>query len=159
LDGGAGDEGRLLRVRADHVSGGVLLVAGAIVLAASSDLPFGTLASPGAGMLPTLLVTVIMAFAAVLLARAQRSPPVVELNWTDFPHAARVSALAAAAAALYVPAGFLVTAPLLLLVLIYGVERRPLLPALAFSIVASGVLYALFSVVLRTPLPRGVAGF
>lgn len=148
-----------MKVRADHVSGGVLVVAGALVLAASSDLPFGTPASPGAGMLPTLLVAIIMPFGAALLAQARRSPPVAELNWQDFPHAARVSMLAAAAVALYVPAGFLVTAPLLMLVLIYGVERQPLLPALAFSIVASGVLYGLFSVVLRTPLPRGLAGF
>ena len=37
-------------------------VAGALVLAVSGDLPFGTLASPGAGMLPTLLVVLMMAF-------------------------------------------------------------------------------------------------
>ena len=32
----------------------MFIVAGALVLAVSGDLPFGTLPSPGAGMLPTL---------------------------------------------------------------------------------------------------------
>ena len=148
-----------MKVHRDHVAGGVFAVAGALVLAVSGDLPFGTLASPGAGMLPTLLVVLMIAFGLVLLIQARRSPPLAELNWADFPHAARVAAFAAAAAALYVPLGFALTAPLLLLTLIYLVERRPLLPALAFSLAATGAIYALFTVVVRTPLPRGLLGF
>ena len=69
------------------------------------------------------------------------------------------AALAAAAALLYVPLGFALTAPLLLIALILVVERRPLLPALAFSLAATGAIYALFTVVVRTPLPRGLLGF
>ena len=148
-----------MKVHRDHVAGGIFAVAGAFVLAVSGDLPFGTLASPGAGMLPTLLVVPMMGFGLVLLTRARRSPPLAELNWTDLPHAARVAALAAAATALYVPLGFALTAPLLLLTLIYLVERRPLLPALAFSLAAAGALYTLFTLVVRTPLPRGLLGF
>jgi putative tricarboxylic transport membrane protein len=148
-----------LRVHTDHVAGGAFIFAGALVLAASGDLPFGTLASPGAGMLPTLLVWLMMAFGLALVARARRSPPLAELNWADLPHAARVAALAAAAAALFVPLGFAVTAPLLLFTLIALVERRPLLPALAFSFGITAIVYVLFAVLLRTPLPRGIVGF
>jgi hypothetical protein len=148
-----------VRVHRDHIAGGGFVVAGALVLAVSGDLPFGTLASPGAGMLPTLLVVLMMAFGLALLAQARGSPPLAELNWTDLPHAARVAALAAAAAALYVPLGFALTAPLLLLTLIVLVERRPLLPALAFSLAAAGALYTLFTLVVRAPLPRGLLGF
>jgi hypothetical protein len=145
--------------RRDHVAGGVLVVAGALVLAVSGDLPFGTLASPGAGMLPTLLVALMMAFGLVLFVRARASPPLRAIDWSDLPHAVRVALVAAAAAALYLPMGFAMTAPLLLITLIVLVERRPLLPALAFSIAAPALVYALFTLVLRTPLPRGLSGF
>jgi putative tricarboxylic transport membrane protein len=149
----------MMPLRRDHLAGGVFIVAGALVLVVSGDLPFGTLASPGAGMLPTLVVVLMMAFGLVLFAQARRSPRLGEVNWTDLPHAVRVAAAAAAAAAVYVPLGFAPTAMLLLFGLIFLVERRPLLPALAFSIAAAGVIYTLFSVLLRTPLPRGLLGF
>jgi hypothetical protein len=137
----------------------VFVVAGALVAAVSGDLPFGTLASPGAGMLPMLLIGLMTAFGLVLLLQAGRSPPLAELHWLDLPHAVRVATAAAVATLLYVPFGFALTAPLLLIALILLVERRPLLPALAFSLAASGAIYALFVIVVRTPLPRGLLGF
>ena len=36
-----------MTLRRDHVAGGAFVVAGALILAVSGDLPFGTLASPG----------------------------------------------------------------------------------------------------------------
>jgi putative tricarboxylic transport membrane protein len=147
-----------MTVRRDHVAGGIFVAAGALVLAVSSDLPFGTLSSPGAGMLPTLVVVLMMAFGLILVAQAPRGPPLAEIDWTDLPHAIRVIVIAAAAVALYVPLGFGLTVPLLLFTLIFLVERRPLLPSLAFSIGATAAVYALFTLVLRTPLPRGLLG-
>jgi hypothetical protein len=148
-----------LRVHRDYIAGGVFIMAGALVLAVSGDLPFGTLSSPGAGMLPVSLLVLMIALGLALVARARRSPPLAEVNWGDFRHAAVVGALAAAAAALFVPLGFALTTVLLLFTLIFLVERRPLLQALAFSLAATGVIYTLFSVFLRTPLPRGLLGF
>jgi putative tricarboxylic transport membrane protein len=147
-----------MTLRRDHLAGGVFVVAGALVLAVSGDLPFGTLASPGAGMLPTLVVALMMAFGLVLLAQARRSLPLAEVDWTDLPHAVRVALVAAAAVALYVPLGFVLTMQLLLLTLIFVVERRPLLRAAAFSIATTAAVYALFAVLLRTPFPRGILG-
>jgi putative tricarboxylic transport membrane protein len=147
-----------MTLRRDHLAGGVFVVVGLLVLAVSGDLPFGTLASPGAGMLPTLAVALMMVFGLILLAQARRSPPLAEANWTDLPHAIRVAVVAAAAATLYVALGFALTIPLLLFTLIFLVERRPLLPAIAFSVGASAAVYALFTLLLRTPLPRGLLG-
>jgi putative tricarboxylic transport membrane protein len=147
-----------MTLRRDYVAGGIFVTAGALVLAVSSDLPFGTLSSPGAGMLPTLVVVLMMAFGLILVAQAPRGPPLAEIDWTDLPHAIRVIVIAAAAVALYVPLGFGLTVPLLLFTLIFLVERRPLLPSLAFSIGATAAVYALFTLVLRTPLPRGLLG-
>jgi putative tricarboxylic transport membrane protein len=109
-------------------------------------------------MLPTLVVALTMAFGLILVAQASRSPTLAEVDWTDLPHAVRVIVVAAAAVTLYVPLGFGLTVPLLLFTLIFLVERRPLLPSLAFSIGATAAVYALFTLVLRTPLPRGLLG-
>jgi hypothetical protein len=57
-----------------------------------------------------------------------------------------------------VPLGFALTIPLLLVTLIVLVERRPVLPAVAFSIGATVAVYVLFTVLLRAPLPRGLLG-
>jgi hypothetical protein len=148
-----------LIVRRDHVGGGVFVAVGALVLAVSRDLPFGTLASPGAGMMPTLVVGLMMAFGLVLFVRAGDSPPLAEVAWGDGPHALRVVVVAAAAVAAYTALGFAATVPLMLFALVFLVERRPLLPALAFSIGVTACTYALFSVLLRTPLPRGILWF
>jgi hypothetical protein len=148
-----------LTLRRDHVAGGVFIAVGALVLAASGDLPFGTLASPGAGMLPTLIVLLMMAFGLVVVLRAGDSPALAEIAWSDLAHAVRVVVVAAAAIAVYTTLGFAATMPVMLFALVFLVERRPLLPALAFSIGVTACTYALFSLLLKSPLPRGPLGF
>jgi Tripartite tricarboxylate transporter TctB family len=140
-------------VRKDHVLGGAFVVVGALVLAVSGDLPFGTLASPGAGMLPTLVIGLMMAFGLVLIVLGAASPALAEINWSDFPHAVRVVVVAAAATALYTQLGFLATVPLLLFALLFVVERKPILPALIFSIAVTAATHQLFTRLLKTPLP------
>jgi hypothetical protein len=146
-------------LRRDHVAGGAFVVAGALILAVSGDLPFGTLASPGAGMLPKLVIGLMMAFGLILLLRAGESPPFAAVAWGDLPHAARVVGLTAAGVALYTTLGFLLTISLMLFALTFAVERRPFLHAAGFSLGVTGVAYFLFSTLLKSPLPRGLMGF
>jgi putative tricarboxylic transport membrane protein len=148
-----------VKLRRDHVAGCCFVVTGAAVLAISSDLPFGTLASPGAGMLPMLLLGLLMVFGAVLFVRGRESPPLASIAWGDVRHALPVIAVASVAASAYTVLGFLVVMPLMLFFLIFVVERRPLLPAAAFSIGATVLAYAVFGLLLKTPLPRGIMGF
>ena len=93
------------------------------------------------------------------LLRARESPPLSDLPWRDLPHAVRVIAVSAAAVALYVELGFLLTVSLMLFTLTYLVERRPLLNAVLFSLGVTGLIYLSFHVALKLPLPGGVAGF
>jgi putative tricarboxylic transport membrane protein len=146
-------------LRRDHIAGGAVVAAGVLVLIISNDLPFGTLASPGAGMLPSLVIALMMLFGAILVLRAAESPPLAEVSWHDLPHALTVTAVAAAAASLYTTLGFILTMMLLLFVLIYVVERRPLLASLAVSIPLPIVIYAAFEHMLKTPLERGLFWF
>jgi hypothetical protein len=145
-----------MQVRRDHVAGAVILLGGALVLAASTDLPFGTLASPGAGMLPTVVIVLMLAFAVVLLLGAGATPPLAAIAWTDAAHALRVIGVTAAAVALYIPLGFIASIALLLFVLTFLVERKPFVIALAFSGGATLLAYLVFGTLLNAPLPRGL---
>jgi hypothetical protein len=140
-------------VRRDHIAGGVFVVAGLLVFALSGDLPFGTLASPGAGMMPKLVLGLLIAFGAILVARAGESPPLTTINWGDFRHAATVVVVTAAAIALYTKIGFVLSVSLLLFVLLYVIERRSLWRTLAVSLGVTIGSYLLFSTLLKSPLP------
>jgi hypothetical protein len=145
-----------MQLRRDQVAGAVMLLAGALVLAASTDLPFGTLASPGAGMLPTVVVLAMSVFAVLLLLGAGSSPPIAAIDWTDAGHALRVVGVTAAAVALYIPLGFIASIALLLFVLTFLVEKKPFIAALAFSGGATLLAYLVFGTLLNAPLPRGL---
>jgi hypothetical protein len=147
-----------LILRADHIAGGIAIAAAVAVLAVSGDLPLGTLAFPGAGMLPKLVCALMILFGVLLIARAGASPPFAEVSWSDLPHAARVLAVTAAAVALYTTLGFIITMSLLLFVLI-ALEGRNLVAAAAFSLGISLSTYVLFTVGLKTPLEQGLLGF
>ncbi len=66
--------------------------------------------------------------------------------------------VAAAAAFAYTRLGFAITIPLMLFFLVAVAERRSLPWALVFSLGVTAVTYALFKLVLKTPLP-GMAGY
>jgi hypothetical protein len=140
-------------LRSDHVAGGVFIVVGAIILTVSGDLPFGTLASPGAGMMPTLVLVLLMGLGALLVIGARQSPPVADVTWNDFRHAATIVITASVAIACYTVLGFVITIALLLLTLIYVVERANLWRALAISLGTTTATYWIFGKLLKSPLP------
>src|ERR1700722_4879202 len=147
-----------MTLRADHVAGGAAIAAAVGVLAVSGDLPFGTLTFPGAGMLPKLICALMILFGIALIARADTSPPLASISWSDLPHAVRVFAITAIAVALYTTLGFIITLSLLLFPLV-TLEGRNLLAAAAFSLGVTLSTYALFTVALKTPLEQGLLGF
>ncbi len=146
-------------LRRDHIAGGVFVVGGAAVYALSGDLPWGSMAMPGAGMMPKLALGLMIVFGLALIARAGESPPFAEIEWSDLPHAILVTIVTAAAATLYTWLGFIVTMALLMFVLLVPIERRNILHAAAFSIGVTVLAYALFGLALKAPLPRGLIGW
>jgi putative tricarboxylic transport membrane protein len=155
----AAGNGEAVVLRCDHIAGGASVAFGALVLAVSGDLPVGTLSFPGAGMMPKLMAALLIVFGLLLVVRADESPPLASLPWSDLPHAARVVLITAAAIALYQTLGFLLAMALMLFALTVGAERRHPLAAAAFSIGVVALTYLLFAVALKTPLERGVLGF
>jgi putative tricarboxylic transport membrane protein len=146
-------------IRADHIAGVAFIALGVAVLGFSGDLPFGSLAAPGAGMMPKLTAAAMIAFAAAVLAGAAESPPLAAIDWSDHRHAAAVVVITAAAVALYQPLGFLITMTLLMLALLVVVERRPLLHAVGYSCGVTLFAYWLFGKALKSPLERGLLWF
>jgi putative tricarboxylic transport membrane protein len=146
-------------LRSDHIAGGTFVVFGAVVIAASGDLPVGTLSFPGAGMMPKLMAVLLIVFGLLLVVRAAESPPLASVSWSDLPHAARVVLITAIAIALYQQLGFVIAMTLMLFALTFGAERRHPLAAAAFSIGVVALTYLLFAIALKTPLERGLLGF
>ena len=145
-------------LRIDHVAGAAAIAAALAILSVSGDLPFGTLAFPGAGMMPKLVCGLMILFGVILVARGGAGEPFAAIGWSDLPHAVRVFAVTAAAVALYTTLGFIVTMSLLLFVLI-ALEGRNLFAAAAYSLGVSLLTYGLFTVVLKQPLEQGILGF
>ena len=155
MDGGSGGQrsGQRMILRRDHVAGGVFVVAGIVLFAMSGDLPVGSLASPGAGMMPKLVLILLIGFGALLAIRSHESPPLTSIPWNDLVHAATIVATAVIAISAYTVVGFVPTISIMLFVLIYIVERRNVWSALAVSIGVTVGSYVLFNTLLKSPLP------
>jgi hypothetical protein len=128
------------------------------VFAISGELPFGTLAAPGAGMMPKLAAALMMIFAAALIL-APSAVRAAALDWKDRNHAALVVVITALAVAAYRPLGFLLAMSLLVFALLVIVERRNVLVAAAYSVALTVFAYWLFGKALKSPLERGVLWF
>jgi putative tricarboxylic transport membrane protein len=145
-------------LRVDHVTGGAAIILGLLVLALSGDLPFGSLSFPGAGMWPKLICILMIVLGVMLCLRASASKPIAEISWSDLAHAAIVTVATALAVALYPTLGFIISISLLLVGLALLERRRPL-PAVIYGVGVSIAVYALFTMLLKTPLERGLIGF
>ncbi len=145
-----------MKLRADHVAGGAFVAFGILVFAISGDLPFGTLSTPGAGMMPKLMTGLLILFALLTIAGAGASPPFSSIDWSDRTHAALVVLITAIAVASYRKLGFLLTMPLLVFALLVVVERRRILPAAGYAVFLTIFAYWLFGIALKAPLERGL---
>jgi putative tricarboxylic transport membrane protein len=137
----------------------VLLVFAAGFLWEASRYPFGTPGSPGPGFLPVVLGVVFAILSLALLIRPGR--PVEGILPPDRGAAIRIVVTIAAitvAILLFDRLGFLVAGTLLMLVLLLVLDRRPI-RAVVLAPVSTVLVYAVFKVWLRVPLPPGLLSF
>jgi len=146
-------------LRSDHVAGIFFILFGLIVFALSGDLPFGTISSPGAGMMPKLMAGLMIAFAVIIMAIGGSSQRLAEIDWSDRWHALMVVLITAAGIFAYQRLGFLITMSLLVFTLLVVVERRNPLTAAAYAIGLTLFAYWLFGKALKAPLERGIMWF
>ncbi len=148
-----------MTLRSDHVAGAAFVVFGIIVFALSGDLPFGSLAAPGAGMMPKLMLVLMVAFGIVLTVSGAASQPFADIDWSDRNHALLVVAISAVMTTLYTTLGFILTMTLLVFALLIVVERQPLLRAAAYSLGLTMIAWWVFGKALKAPLEQGILGF
>jgi hypothetical protein len=140
------------------VAGAAFIALGIVIFAISGELPFGTLAAPGAGMMPKLAAALMMLFAGVLvLAPSDRRAAMID--WSDRNHAVFLVVITALAVAAYRPLGFLIAMTLLVFALLVVVERRNVLIAAVYSSGLTVFAYWLFDKALKSPLERGMLWF
>jgi len=148
-----------MTLRSDHVAAIFFILLGVLVFALSGDLPFGTISSPGAGMMPKLMAGLMMAFAAAIFAAGGTSQRLAAIDWSDRWHALLVVLITAAGIYAYLRLGFLVTMSLLVFALLVVVERRNVLIAAAYAIGLTLFAYWLFGKALKAPLEHGIFWF
>jgi hypothetical protein len=147
-----------MTLRADHIGGVLFILGGLLIFALSGDLPFGSLSFPGAGFMPLIIATLMIGMGVLLALGARDSAPFSEIDWSDLPHAALVTIIAAAAIALYTVLGFLIVVPAMMFALLVAIERKSILAAAAYSAGITLMTWWLFDV-LRAQLPTGPFGF
>jgi len=148
-----------MTLRSDHIAGAAFVAFAVLVFALSGDLPFGNLSSPGAGMMPKLLLVLMLVFGVSLLFTAQASAPLADIDWSDRNHALLVVLIAGVATTLYQWLGFILTMSLLVFTLLMVVERKNVLRAAAYSVGLTMIAWWVFGTALKSPLETGILGF
>ena len=150
--------GQIVTLRTDHVIGGVAIALGILIIAISGELPVGSLSFPGAGLWPKLLAVLMIVLGLTLIAGAREGDAFAAIRWDDVTHALPVLALAAAAVAFYETLGFIISIGVMLFCLAL-LQKKPVLHAAVFGAGTSLATYVLFTMLLRSPLERGLFGF
>jgi len=127
----------------------------------SMKLPYLIEHVPGPGFLPRWIAGGLILTGLVLLAQALRPRAAAQepLEWPDAGGWRRVGLVAgmlAISLVLLKPLGFLLTATLFLLVVIFGLGVRSRLMLATVPLLAATGLYLMFAVWLQVPLPKGL---
>lgn len=148
-----------MTLRSDHVAGAAFVIFAIAVFVLSGDLPFGRLSSPGAGMMPKLLLVLMIVFGAALMFGAAASQRLADIDWSDRNHALLVVLIAGVATSVYQWLGFILTMSLLVFTLLVAVERKNIVRAAAYGVGLTMVAWWVFGTALKSPLETGILGF
>lgn len=141
----------------DRVAGAFFAAFSLLVLWETRKIPFGFLAEPGPGALPTLLaVTLLICSIAVAVGGAGMR--FAEVEWSEWRHAVAILGACAFMALGLERLGYRMTIFITLLVLTGVVERKGWIAAIVFAAGFSLATHFLFNTLLRVPLPQGPFG-
>ena len=143
----------------DQVVGSVFAVFSLLVLWETRKIPFGFLAEPGPGAMPTLLAFVLLACSVAVVAGGRSGKRVAAVRWPEWRHAVAILGACSFLALALERLGYRLTIFVALVVLVSVVERKGWIPGTVFAALFSLGTYYLFSTVLRVPLPQGPFGF
>ena len=142
----------------DHVAGAFFTAFSCFVLWETRKIPFGFLAEPGPGAMPTLLALALLVCSIALVAGGRSGKLAAAIQWTEWRHAVFIVGTCAFMALALERLGFRITIFVALLTLVSIVERKSWIAGVIFAGCFSFGTYYLFNALLDVPLPKGPFG-
>ena len=152
-----GDQGR--GNRTDRIAGGMLFLVGLSIIWQASRLRLGSFHTPGPGLYPLLLGSVIVFLSLCLVIQSAKATK--EAASFSGPTLKRVASVYVALLFYFVIleyAGFLISTFLLVSYLSIIIGRQRVAGALLRAFIITGLSYLLFDVALKSELPKGLLG-
>jgi putative tricarboxylic transport membrane protein len=139
----------------------VMIALAGVVVIGTRDLPYWTDFAPGGAFAPVWVAMVTTGLALLLIVSALPRKTSQALAWPDRAGCWRVGLTAAGLWLVLVLSPWLglmpaVTAFAALLLIV--VLRRPPIPSLAATAAIAGLVYGVFAVWLKIPMPIGILG-
>jgi putative tricarboxylic transport membrane protein len=134
--------------KAETAAGALFTALGIFMLIESFKTPYLLEGVPGPAFLPRWIAVGLIGTGAVLTARAAL-PRFAVKDIVEWPNAFVVLD----------KLGFLVTTTLFIAAVIFGLGVRSWLTLASVPLLAAIMLYMVFAVWLRVPLPKGILGF
>ena len=147
-----------MKSRGEVVVGFVCGLFAVLWIATALGLPYMGDYAPGSGFLPLWLGVCLLALSAMQVMTSLRTAATVVPAGRWRKVVAVFLGLVVCAAVIEV-AGFVVAVGAYLLYLLRGVEREPWRTSVAVTVVVVAVLFAIFRLWLKVPLPKGPWGF
>lgn len=143
----------------DQVAGSAFAAFSLLVLWETRKIPFGFLAEPGPGAMPTLLAFVLLVCSIAVVIGGGSGKRAADVRWTEWRHAVAILGASAFMALALERLGYRLTIFIALLALVKIVERKGWIAGVVFAGGFSLGTHYLFNTLLRVPLPGGPFGF
>lgn len=142
----------------DQVAGAFFAAFSLLVLWETRKIPFGFLAEPGPGAMPTLLAVTLLVCSIAVIVGGRASKRAAAVQWTEWRHAVFILGTCAFMALALERLGYRVTIFIALLTLVSILEKKGWLAGVVFAGCFSFGTYLLFNALLHVPLPKGPFG-
>ena len=142
----------------DQVTGAFFTAFSLLVLWETRKIPFGFLAEPGPGAMPTLLAVTLLVCSIAVIIGGRSGKRAAAVQWTEWRHAVFILGTCAFMALALERLGFRITIFIALLTLVSILERKGWIAGVVFAGCFSFGTYYLFSALLHVPLPKGPFG-
>ena len=142
----------------DQVTGSVFAAFSLLVLWETRTIPFGFLAEPGPGVMPTVLAVTLLVCSVAVVIGGRSGERVSAVKWVEWRHAVAILGMCAFIALALERLGYRLTILIALLVLVSIVEKKGWIGSAVFAGCFSFGTHFLFNTLLRVPLPQGPFG-